>query len=181
MYETERQHIDISGLRLDGRILDVGGGGEAVISRRFWDRVVAIDSCRRELEETPDIGLKIVMNACEMGFLDGVFDNVTSFFTLMYMGEQETREFLREARRVLKPGGHLWIWDAIIPETPEDELFILQLKVTLSQAESITTGYGVRRARGQSAEAVITCCEQAGFTLESAETTSCTFWVRARR
>lgn len=39
---------------LTGSILDIGGGGEAVIGQIYKDRVTAIDNCEEELEEAPD-------------------------------------------------------------------------------------------------------------------------------
>ena len=39
---------------LTGSILDIGGGGEAVIGQFYKDRVTAIDNCEEELEEAPD-------------------------------------------------------------------------------------------------------------------------------
>ena len=36
---------------LTGSILDIGGGGEAVIGQIYKDRVTAIDNCEEELEE----------------------------------------------------------------------------------------------------------------------------------
>ena len=40
--------------KLTGSILDIGGGGEAVIGQIYKDRVTAIDNCKEELEEAPD-------------------------------------------------------------------------------------------------------------------------------
>ncbi len=69
--------VDMRGVYLQGRILDIGGGGEGVISRLCGNGVIAIDKRRDELLKSPDIGLKIVMDACNMGFLDCSFDVVT--------------------------------------------------------------------------------------------------------
>jgi ubiquinone/menaquinone biosynthesis C-methylase UbiE len=163
IYETERQTIDLTDISAGGRILDIGGGGEGVISRRFGEAVVAIDRCKDELEETPDIGLKIVMDACDLGFLDGSFDHVTSFFTLMYMEDYELRKAVSEAYRVLKNGGALWLWDAVIAEPPKAGAFVIQLEVRLSPDEIITTGYGAEWRRPQSLGLIRGYCENAGF------------------
>ncbi len=116
MYEITKQVIDLRGIHLQGSILDIGGGGDGVISCHSGVRVVAIDKRWDELVESPDIGLKIVMDACELGFMDNCFDNVSFFYTLMYMGEGELSTALEEAYRVLKPGGRLYAWDAIMPQ-----------------------------------------------------------------
>lgn len=40
--------------KLDGSILDIGGGGEAVIGQIYKDRVTAIDNRQEELDGAPD-------------------------------------------------------------------------------------------------------------------------------
>jgi len=161
-----QQIVDLSDVSFEGCILDIGGGGEGVISRHSGQRVVAIDKRKEELEETPDIGLKIVMDACKMGFLDKTFDNVTCFYTLMYMQENEVPQVLREAYRVLKPGGRLWIWDAVIPPVPTAEVMLVPVEVIISSVLTLTPTYGISWFRGQTAESICQLCEEIGFTVE---------------
>ena len=70
---------------LTGSILDIGGGGEAVIGQIYKDRVTAIDNCEEELEEAPDCCCKQLMDATELLFSNDSFDNVTFFYTLMFV------------------------------------------------------------------------------------------------
>ena len=51
---------------LTGSILNIGGGGEAVIGQIYKDRVTAIDNCVEELEEAPDCCSKQLMDATEL-------------------------------------------------------------------------------------------------------------------
>lgn len=44
---------------LKGSILDVGGGGEAVIGQVYGDRVTAIDNRQEELDEAPTCCTKL--------------------------------------------------------------------------------------------------------------------------
>lgn len=78
--------------KLDGSILDIGGGGEAVIGQIYKDRVTAIDNRQEELDEAPDCCIKQLMDATELLFPDNSFDNVTFFYTLMYMTEETQRK-----------------------------------------------------------------------------------------
>lgn len=39
---------------LQGRILDIGGGGEGIIGRLYREQVIAIDCCQQELDDAPD-------------------------------------------------------------------------------------------------------------------------------
>jgi len=154
--------IDLRSIELIGRILDIGGGGEGIISRHAGERVIAIDRLKEELEESPDIGTKIVMDATDMKFLDNTFDNATCFYSLMFMNEKTVEKCLTEAYRVLKPGGFLWIWDTEIPDHVAEDIYVVQLGVTLAK-EEISTGYGIRWNRGQSADYLSNICTKIGF------------------
>ena len=158
----ERQLIDLRDVKISGRILDIGGGGEGVIARCFGNNVIAIDRRRDELEESPDVGIKIVMDARELMFLDNFFDNVTCFYSMMYMPDETTCKALAEAYRVIKTGGFLWIWDAVMPVKFDDEVYIAHLDVVLP-GEQFMVDYGVGWHRGQSLEDVTALCESAGF------------------
>ena len=165
-HETEKQIIDLRGFMFKGRILDIGGGGEGIISRHSGDVVVAIDKRPDELAETPDVGLKIIMDACSLKFLDEYFDTITCFYTLMYMSLQEIEQFLCEAHRVLKKGGQLWIWDAAIPAISTADVFIAQLEVNISE-HSTTVGYGARWNREHSYAVLEPLFTKAGFAVHS--------------
>ena len=165
VYETEQQYIDLRSIRLSGRILDIGGGGEGVITRHSGDRVVAIDLRKDELDEIPDAALKIVMDARELGFLDNSFYCATCFFSMMYMDESTQRMVISEIHRVLKPAGELWIWDVIIPEQIEAEVFVAQLNVQISDDEAVTPGYGVGWTRSQSIDSIMQMCIDKGFVI----------------
>ena len=70
---------------LKGSTLDIGGGGEAVIGRIYGDQVTAIDNRQEELDEAPDCCAKRLMDATDLKYADDSFDNVTFFYTLMYV------------------------------------------------------------------------------------------------
>ena len=180
-HETEQQFVDISTVQLDGRILDVGGGGEGIISRHSGNAVVAIDIRKEELEEAPDICLKIVMDACDLKFLDSSFETITCFFSLMYMSEKEVSAFLKEAKRVLKQNGALWIWDTEIPTGIDANIFVAQLKVKISDDSTVTTGYGVGLTRSQSISSIRALCVAESFVVESEVTNGLSFMLRLRK
>ena len=167
-HETKKQHVDLSGAHFAGRILDVGGGGEGIISRHSKGRVIAIDKRADELAETPDFGTKIVMDACELGFIDEYFDTITCFYTLMYMDLLQIRKFLKEAYRVSKTGAKFWIWGAVIsaPGEASADVFVAQLEVKISEEQMVTTGYGVEWSREQSFHTIKNMCEECGFDYE---------------
>ncbi len=126
---------------LTGTILDVGGGGDGVIGRLYGRQVTAIDNRQEELDEAPDDFEKRLMDARCLDFADDTFDHVTFFYSLMFMGADTRRQALREAARVVRPGGSICLWDALIPaDAPQP--FLAELDIALP-GEIIRTTYGV--------------------------------------
>lgn len=124
---------------IKGLILDIGGGGEGVISQLYPDQVIAIDNRRDELEEVAIQTVKIVMDAREMLFTNSCFDNITAFYSFMYISKEDHSKVLSEIKRVLKPKGQLHIWDT---EIKEANPFLADLDIAI-QDSSIHTTYGI--------------------------------------
>jgi ubiquinone/menaquinone biosynthesis C-methylase UbiE len=85
------------------------------------------------------------MDARDLKFLDKTFNTVTSFFTLMYINGNDHEKVFGEMFRVLKPGGKLLLWGAIIPKqtNSNQNRVLVPLTIKLPQQE-VRTGYGVR-------------------------------------
>ena len=141
----EMQYVTINDFETDGYILAIGGGGEGTIGRLKGSQVIAVDISKRELEEAPDGPLKIIMDARDLKFLDKTFNTITSFFTLMYINGNDHEKVFGEMFRVLKPGGKLLLWGAIIPKqtNSNQNRVLVPLTIKLPQQE-VRTGYGVR-------------------------------------
>lgn len=80
----------------NGKILDIGGGGEGIIGRLYRQQVTAIDKRQEELDEAPNGFEKILMDATDLKYANETFDHVTCFFTLMFMDAQEQQKSLLE-------------------------------------------------------------------------------------
>lgn len=175
--------IDISNIKLDGRILDIGGGGEGVIGQLKGDKVVAIDKNKSELEEAPSIeDLKIVMDATNLKFLDKMFDTVTSFFTLMYIPQQDHKKVFQEILRVLKKEGEFNLWDVKVPNRREDKRikFLVWLEVKIND-KIIETGYGSKWDKVQDINYFSNLGKSVGFeVIESIEENN-TFYLRFKK
>jgi ubiquinone/menaquinone biosynthesis C-methylase UbiE len=147
---------------IQGLILDIGGGGEGVISRLYPGQVIAIDKSPEELNEAPNLAVKIVMDAGKMAFTDNCFENVTAFYTFMYMDKSEHRAVASEIKRVLKSKGRLHLWDA---EISEANPFIAGLDITINDL-TFHTDYGVYKDdAAQDAEYFKQLFEVFGLTL----------------
>ncbi len=138
------QSIELSPLRTDGFILDIGGGGEGIIGKLNGAQAVAIDTSERELAETKNEALKIIMDATDLKFLPDSFAICTAFFSLMYIPKSKHSKVFEEAHRVLKANGQFLLWDVTIPETEREyRQFIVPLRVQLP-AKKVETGYGAK-------------------------------------
>lgn len=147
---------------IEGTILDIGGGGEGIITRVFQEQVVAIDNRREELDEAPGGSIKIVMDASNLMFTDSCFDNVTAFYSFMYISKALHQKVISEIKRVLKYSGYLYIWDATITEANP---FIAELKVQIPN-ELISSTYGVKKNDAVQDEQYFRyALEEAGFEL----------------
>ena len=165
MIISDMQYLTLNKNNYTAPILDIGGGGEGVIGKLYGKNVVAIDIRKDELEETSNEALKIVMDATDLKFLDNSFPTATAFFTLMYMNHETKLKALKEAYRVLKPGGILDVYEVNMPPYMGDnkEIFVLQLKYTIDNKET-QTGYGCRlKAKNINKEYYLALLQSAGF------------------
>jgi len=183
LYVLERQRVVVDEFDASGFVLDLGGGGEGIIGRLKGGQVIAIDADRDELEEAPDGPLKIVMDARDLQFLDGAFQVVTSFFTLMYLDKEDHRQVFEEAWRVLQPGGRFLIWGMSVPQRRDEEqdVLVLPLLVELPSIE-VETGYGiVWPEESFGAHHYVETARQVGFEVEEKRENGRVFTLSLRR
>lgn len=137
------QSIELTPIATDGLILDIGGGGEGIIGKLNGKRVVAIDISERELAETQNEAMKVVMDATDLKFLPNSFDVCTSLFSLMYIPKKKHLKVFEEVYRVLRDNGRFLIWDVRIPRLDESyNSCVVPLELRLPN-ETVETGYGV--------------------------------------
>lgn len=150
-----------------------------MIGRLRGRQVVALDTRRDELLETPAGPTKVVADARSLPFPDRSFEAATAFFFLMYVAARDRRQILEEAYRVLAPGGALHIWDVIIPAPGRRarKTFVVPVRVDLP-GRTIRTGYGVAwKGREMSAEGIAETARSVGFVVTTVERSGRTFHI----
>jgi len=182
-FETSVQNISLKKLNTEGPILDIGGGGEGLVSRIECERVCAVDIRMSEIREAQIHGAPanwFVGDGRYLCFRDSSFDVVTLWFSLGYMSEWTIkRSVLEEARRVLKKQGTISIMASKIPDSTEQ--FVFWALFTLPDGTLSQTGYGVRGGQGQTMERVLDLITQLGFNIMNSEDHGVWFRITATR
>lgn len=175
--------IDLAEIEMDGRILDIGGGGEGVIGQFKGEQVIAIDPSKRELEGANESkALNIIMDAKDLKFLDNTFDSVSTFFTMMYIPLTDHKEIFKEIHRVLKKRGEFFLWDLVIPkrENDEKELYIVLLKIKVHE-KLIDSGYGAKWEKEQDANHFLRLAKEVGFEVLEQKIEEDIFYIKFKK
>jgi MPBQ/MSBQ methyltransferase len=108
-----------------GKILDVacGKGGTTKYLLKYYQayQITGIDISAKQTTTAKNHfpgGAFLAMNAAELGFQDASFDNMISVESAFHFRTRET--FLKEALRVLKPGGRLVLSDILLTREAEE-------------------------------------------------------------
>ena len=164
--ETEPQNIKLQRFSEEGLILDIGGGGEGLVSRIEGDRVCALDIRMSEIREAQIHGHSsnwFVADGATLCFKDEIFDIVALWFSLGYMSDWKIKQAVLEAAyRVLKKNGRLSIMASSIPETTERLIFWATF--TLPDGTLSKTGYGVRGGQSQTLPRILELVTKVGFS-----------------
>ncbi len=177
-FKTPVQKLQLQRIRQPGVILDIGGGGEGLVSRIEGSRVIAVDlnisKIRGAMIYEPD-SIWITGDGRQLGFNDCTIDVVTLWFSLSYMKDVETKQtVVDESFRVLKPSGKISILGCHID--CEEERFVFRAEFALPDEFDSKISYAVNRGEGQSLDSISRLLERSGF--EIIETESHEFWFK---
>jgi ubiquinone/menaquinone biosynthesis C-methylase UbiE len=181
--ETPEQKIKLERFENEDLILDIGGGGEGLVSRIEGDRVCALDIRMSEIREAQIHGHStnwFVADGRNLCFKDEVFDVVTLWFSLGYMSDWSTkRAVLEAAYRVLKKTGRLSILASRIPDSGASLIFWGTF--TLPDGTLSKTGYGMRGGQNQTLHRVLELVTDVGFDQHQYEDHGEWFKLQSRR
>jgi len=186
IFFTNPQEINLNNINLNGRILDIGGGGEGIIGQLKGDNVVSIDFRKSELEEALEAGdiesLKIIMDAKDLKFLDNTFDTITAFFSIMYMPKSDHKKIFKEIYRVLREEGELVLWDLKLPKKTNEkkEIYVIPMKIQMKN-KKIITGYGTRWNKEQDINYFIELAKSIRFKIIEQELEEEYFFLRLQK
>lgn len=110
-----------------GLILDVGGGGEGIVSRLAEKNACIVDVNLDKIREAQIYGADVEWFACDgqsLCFRSSTFDSATLWFSLAYFSSRMDKELaLLEVSRVLRKRGILSILGMLIEDTCETMTF----------------------------------------------------------
>jgi SAM-dependent methyltransferase len=120
VWRIHRQHVRSVAYLARGRAVDIGCG-EQPIRNVFDGRVTSIIGLDHPRTIHPDDRVEVFGTALDLPFREEAFDTALCFQVLEHV--PEPLQLLSEARRVLRPGGHLiltapHIWN--VHEAPHD-------------------------------------------------------------
>ena len=180
-HTTPIQNITLEHIQTEGLILDIGGGGEGLVSRIARSRVCALDIRMSEIREAQIHGPPanwFVGDGQALCFQDKVFDVVTLWFSLGYMSDWSIKQcVLEEAHRVLRNTGRLSILASNILESCEHLIFWGHF--TLPDGTVSQTGYGVKGGQGQTLKRIVDLLKDIGFKMQSQEDNDAWFKIKA--
>ena len=164
-YTTPIQKIALKQIQTEGVILDIGGGGEGLVSRIEGTKVCAVDIRMSEVREAQIHGPTsnwFVGDGQALCFQENVFDVVTLWFSLAYMSDWSIKQkVLEEAYRVLGESGRLSILAIRIQESCNRLIFWGHF--TFPDGTISKIGYGVRGGQEQTLERIIQLLTDIGF------------------
>ncbi len=146
-------------------MLDIGGGGEGLVSRIAGDRVCAVDYRMSEIREAqihnPPANW-LVADGRVLPFKALSFNLCTLWFSLGYMPTLTIKkQILQEAFRCLKQTGMISILASRIDS--KDERFTFHALFILPDGTVSKVGYGVKGNQNQTVASVRSILEEIGF------------------
>ena len=164
-FETPVQKIELTNLPREGVILDIGGGGEGLVSRIETSRVCAVDINLYKIRDARIYGQVsqwILSDGRMLSVKDAMFEVATLWFALGYVrGWASKAQVVSEVARVLKKSGYISILGAkiICPEAR----YVLRAHLHFPDGTVSQMSYGMGGGQDQSIETVTKLLRETGY------------------
>jgi ubiquinone/menaquinone biosynthesis C-methylase UbiE len=175
--------IELNELPAMGRIIDVGGGGEGLVSRIRGPQVCAVDIDMNKIREAQIYGFEsqwLLADGQALAAKDASFDTATLWFSLGFIRDWSAKEqVVDEIVRVLKPDGLISILGATIDCS--EERFVLRGKFSFPDGSISQMSYGLVGRQNQTIETVAAVLKQANIMKLAIEDNGYWFRIIARK
>jgi ubiquinone/menaquinone biosynthesis C-methylase UbiE len=182
-FETPLQEVELKHLPQEGLIIDIGGGGEGLVSRIETSRVCVVDINLNKIREAMIYGQVtqwILSDASMLSVKDERFNVATLWFSLGYIQDWDSKkQAIAEVARVLRRSGQISILGARI--TCSDSRFVMRAIFHFPDGSISKMSYGMDGTQRQDAEAVVRLLQETGFSNITSEDNGHWFRVDARK
>ncbi|TFG13099.1 class I SAM-dependent methyltransferase [Candidatus Thorarchaeota archaeon] len=182
-YHTPIQKIELKRLRREGKILDIGGGSEALVSRMEGKRVCAVDINMVKIREGQIYNTPanwVLADGRDLCFKDASFSIVTLWFSLAYIVNAESKCLvMQEVYRVLKQKGVASIMGCFIPHNISALAFNAIFEFPDAYSSRIT--YRVHGEQKQTLQIIEKFAKQVGLKTEYFEENDYWFHLVCRK
>jgi len=170
-YETPLQEIRLEPIPGSGLVIDIGGGGEGLVSRIAGARVCAVDIRMDEIREArihETDSQWILADGQALPFRSSVFETATFWFSLEYMRTLDTKSrVMAGVHGVLQRGGRVSLLASRV--VCEEEAFQIMMRYDLPDGDVSQTGYGVWGGQNQNIDTTTMLLEKTGFRMTRRE------------
>ena len=181
-FETPVQKIELKKLRQEGLIIDIGGGGEGLVSRIETSRVCAVDINLNKIRETMIYGQAsqwILSDGRMLSVQDERFNVATLWFSLGYIQDKNSKaQVLGEVARVLRRLGYISIIAAKI--TCSEPRFVMRALFHFPDGSVSKMSYGMDGKQKQDSKTVVELLQETGFSNITSEDNGHWFRVDAQ-
>ena len=182
-FETPLQEVRLKHLPQEGLIIDVGGGGEGLVSRIETSRVCVVDINLNKIREGMIYGQVsqwILSDARMLSVKDERFNVATLWFSLGYIRDWDSKkQVIAEVARVLRRSGRISILGA--RTTCSDSRFVMRALFHFPDGAISKMSYGMDGTQRQDAEAVVKLLQETGFNNITSEDNGHWFRVDAQK
>jgi ubiquinone/menaquinone biosynthesis C-methylase UbiE len=175
--------IELDELPAKGRIIDVGGGGQGLVSKIRGSRVCAVDIDMNKIREAQIYGLEaqwLLTDGRALSLKDSSFDTATLWFSLGFIRDWSAKEqVMDEIFRVLRSDGLVSILAANIDCS--EERFVLRGQFSFPDGTISQMSYGLAGQQKQTIETVNALLKQVNFRKLTVEDKGYWFRIAARK